>query len=308
MTEGNGIATLWGALRIEETMEKSELVIYEKPDLSRPWLIAGYKGWIDAGDVSSGCVAFLREKFRAQRFAEILSDGFYQFADSRPAVVVEGGLIRRIEFPRNEFFYWKNKPPRPDLILFIGHEPHLRWKAFTDLFLKLAIEFRIERLVTIGGLYDQVAHTIPRKVSTVASSNRLLDDLLAHGVDLIDYTGPGSHVSILHKSAETKGIDSFMLWGRVPHYLQMRSPGDSLAILQLLSRLVPFEIDLDPLRDDAVLAEQQIRRAVEKKPELGSYIRQLESLQGANTPERTKPSDQVIVEAVITRDDKGDSQ
>lgn len=289
-------------------MEADELVLYERPDLSRPWLIAGYKGWIDAGDVSSGSVTFLRDKFEARRFAEILSDGFYQFRDSRPAVVVEGGLIRQIEFPRNEFFYWKNKPFLPDLILFIGLEPHLRWKAFTDLFLKLASQFEVERLVTIGGLYDQVAHTIPRKVSVVASNKRLLEDLLVHGVDLIDYAGPGGHVSILHKSAEIKGIDSFMLWGRVPHYLQMRSPRDSLAILQLLSRLVPFEIDLDELRDDAVLAEEQIRRAVEQKPELGSYIKQLESMQGTRSPEKTKPSDQVVIEALITRDGKGDNK
>jgi len=232
-------------------MRTSELVLHEKPDLSRPWLIAGYRGWIDAGDVSSGSVTFLREKLGAQRLGEILSDGFYQFSDSRPTVVVEGGLIQQIEFPRNEFFYWKNKISLPDLILFIGHEPHLRWKAFTDLFLELASQFQVERLVTIGGLYDQVPHTIPRRVSVVAGNEHLLKDLLAHRVDLIDYAGPGGHVSILHKSAEIKGIDSFMLWGRVPHYLQMRSPGDSLTILQLLARLVPFEIDLEELRDDS---------------------------------------------------------
>lgn len=289
-------------------METSEIVLYEKPELFRPWLIGGYKGWIDAGDVSSGSVTFLREKLGAQRFAEILSDGFYQFTDARPAVVVEGGLIRQIEFPRNEFFYWKNKPSLPDLVLFIGHEPHLRWKAFTDLVLKLASQFGTERLVTIGGLYDQIPHTIPRRVSVVASSARLLDDLLGHSVDLTDYAGPGGHVSILHKSAEIEGIDSFMLWGRVPHYLQMRSPADSLAVLELLSCLVPFEIDLDALRQDVLLAEEHIRRAVEKKPELQSYIKQLESMQGAKASEGRKSADQVIVEAVITRDDKGDSQ
>jgi len=81
-------------MRVEKTMETSELVLYERPDLNRPWLISGFKGWIDAGDVSSGSVTFLKDKLEARKFAEILSDGFYQFRDSRPAVVVEGGLIR----------------------------------------------------------------------------------------------------------------------------------------------------------------------------------------------------------------------
>ncbi|MBW2057305.1 MAG: PAC2 family protein [Deltaproteobacteria bacterium] len=286
-------------------MTSGELVVYERPNLFRPWLIGGYKGWIDAGEVSSGSVTFLRENLRARRFAEIRSDGFYQFGDSRPTVVVESGIIRRIDFPKNEFFYWKNTPPFSDIILFLGHEPHLRWKAFTNLVLRLAGQFRVERLVTIGGLYDQVPHTVARKVSVVASNTRLLEELIRHGVDLIDYAGPGGHVSVLHRSAEVKGIDSFMLWGRVPHYLQMRSPTDSLRILELLSCLVPFEIDLDMLREDALLAEQQIQRAVDKKPELQSYIKQLESTY-AKATEGARPSDQVIVEAVITRDDRGD--
>jgi len=88
----------------------------------------------------------------------------------------------------------------------------------------------------------------------------------------------------------------------------MRSPGDSLAVLQLLSRLVPFEIDMNTLIDDTVLTEKQIQRAVEQKPELASYIRQLESVQNANTTERPDPSDQVIIEAVITEDGKGDKK
>jgi proteasome assembly chaperone (PAC2) family protein len=289
-------------------METDELVLHEKPNLSRPWLIGGYKGWIDAGDVSSGSVTLVREQLGARRFAEILSDGFYQFKDMRPAVVVEGGLIRQIAFPKNEFFYWRNNPPLPDLILFLGHEPHLRWRAFTELLLRLAGQFGVERLVTVGGLYDQVAHTIPRKVSVVASNSRLLAELLPYGVDLIDYAGPGGHISVLQKSAQARGIGSIMLWGRVPHYLQMRSPRDSLAVLQLLSSLVPFEINLDSLRDDAILAEEQIRRAMDQKSELRAYVKQLESIHGAKDQEPPEPSNQVIIEAVITRDDKEDNK
>jgi hypothetical protein len=99
-----------------------------------------------------------------------------------------------------------------------------------------------------------------------------------------------------------------MLWGRVPHYLQMRSPKDSLAILELLSRLVPFEINVDLLRDDAAFADEQIRRAIEQKPELTSYVKQLESMEGPPAAEKTPHSKQVVIEAVITRDEKGDKK
>jgi proteasome assembly chaperone (PAC2) family protein len=291
-----------------KTMESRELIFHEKPDLTQPWLILGYKGWIDAGYVSSGTVTFLTRKLRARKFAEILSDGFYQFRDLRPEVVVEGGLIRHMEFPTNEFFYWKNSSGLPDLILFLGHEPHLRWRAFTDLLLQLASQLGAQRLVIIGGLYDQVPHTITRRVSVVASNSRLLGELLAHGVELIDYAGPGGQVSLLSQTAETRGIGSFMLWGRVPYYLQMRSPRDSFAILRLLSRLIPLEINLRELEEDAILTDEQIQQVIEQKPELRSHIKQLESIQGQKAMEQAPPSDPVIIEAVITRNDLGDKK
>lgn len=291
-----------------KTMKNSELIFDERPDLFRPWMIVGYKGWIDAGYVSSGSVTYLRKKLGGRRFAAIQPDGFYEFRELRPDVVVEGGLLRQIEFPKNEFFFWRNAPLHPDLILFIGHEPHIRWKVFTDLFLELAGELDVERLVIVGGLHDQVAHTVPRKISVVAGNQRLLEELLDHGVDVIDYAGPGGQVSLLHQAAQNKGIDSCMVWGRVPYYLQMRSPKDSLAVLRLLSALVPFEIDLKSLEEDVVLTDEQIRRAIEQKPELKSYIKQLESMGGGKTAGDPPPSDQVVIEAVITREDKEDKR
>jgi len=288
---------------------ETELIIHETPRLSRPWLIGGYEGWIDAGKVSSGSVTYLREIFKAQKFAEILSDGFHQFRDSRPRVVVENGLIREIEYPRNEFFYWKNKGLSPDLILFLGNEPHVRWKAFVDLFLKLASRFGVERLVTIGGLYDQVVHTIPRKISVVASNPALLKDLLAHDVQMIDYAGPGSYVSLLQQRAETDGIGSFMLWGRVPPYIVMRSSWDCIHILELLAKLVPFEVDLSGLREEAKLIDEQLQKAVEEKPDLRTYVKQLESIHRSRQRKKSKSGDNVItIEAFLKHVDKGDKQ
>ena len=288
---------------------ENELLIHETPRLSRPWLIGGYEGWVDAGKVSSGSLTYLRESLKAQKFAEILSDGFHLFRDSRPKVVVEDGLIRQVEYPRNEFFYWRNSGLLPDLILFLGNEPHIRWKAFADLFLKLASRFGVERLVTIGGLYDQVVHTIPRKISVVASNPNLLNDLLAHNVQMIDYAGPGSYVSLLQERAETYGIGSFMLWGRVPPYVGMRSSWDCIQILELLAKLVPFEVDLSELREEAELIDEQLKKAVEEKPDLRTYVKQLESIHRSRHPKKSKSGDNVVtIEAFLKHVDKEDKE
>ncbi|MCK5552433.1 MAG: PAC2 family protein [Deltaproteobacteria bacterium] len=288
---------------------ETELIIHETPQLSRPWLIGGYEGWIDAGKVSSGSVTYLKQTLRARKFAEILSDGFHQFKDFRPRVVVEDGLIRQVDYPKNEFFYWKNRKSSPDLILFIGHEPHLRWKAFTDLLVELAGRFGVERLITVGGFYDQVVHTIPRKISVVAGSHDLLEELLAHDVEMIDYAGPGSFVSLLQERAKTDGIGSFMLWGRVPPYIKTSSPWDSVRILELLSKLVPFEVDLRGLRAEAKLLDEELQKAVEEKPDLKSYVKQVESMYRSRHPEKSKSGNNVVtIEAFLKTIDKGDKK
>jgi proteasome assembly chaperone (PAC2) family protein len=288
---------------------ENELIIHEKPNLHHPWLIGGYEGWIDAGKVSSGSVTYLKDTLRAQRFAEILADGFHDFKDFRPRVVVEDGLVREVDYPKNEFFYWKNKDSLPDLILFTGHDPHVRWKAFTDLVVKLAVRFGVERLVTIGGLYDQVVHTIPRKISVVAGTAEVLQELLGHDVVTIDYAGPGSHVSLLQGQAQANGIGSFMLWGRVPPYIKSSSPWDSIQILELLSKLVPFKIDLRGLRAEAKLTDEQLQKAVEEKPDLKTYVKQMESIHRSRHPEKSKPGDNVItIEAFLKHLDKGEKK
>jgi proteasome assembly chaperone (PAC2) family protein len=288
---------------------ETELIIHETPQLSRPWLIGGYEGWIDAGKVSSGSVTYLKQTLRARKFAEILSDGFHQFKDFRPRVVVEDGLIRQVDYPKNEFFYWKNKKSSPDLILFIGHEPHLRWKTFTDLLVELAVRFSVERLITVGGLYDQVVHTIPRKISVVAASRDLLEELLTHDVEMIDYAGPGSFVSLLQEHAKTDGIGSFMLWGRVPPYIKTSSPWDSVRILELLSKLVPFEVDLRGLQAEAKLLDEELQKAVEEKPDLKTYVKQVESMHRSRHPEKSKSGNNfVTIEAFLKTVDKGEKK
>ncbi len=288
---------------------ENELIIHKNPHLHHPWLIGGYEGWIDAGKVSSGSLTYLKDTLRAQRFAEILADGFHDFKDFRPRVVVEDGLIRDVDYPKNEFFYWKNKDSLPDLILFIGHDPHVRWKAFTDLVVKLAVRFGVERLVTIGGLYDQVVHTIRRKISVVAGTSEILQELLEHDVVTIDYAGPGSHVSLLQGQAQANGIGSFMLWGRVPPYIKSSSPWDSVQILELLSKLVPFKIDLRGLRAEAKLTDEQLQKAVEEKPDLKTYVKQMESMHRSRHREKSKSGDNVItIEAFLKHLDKGEKK
>jgi proteasome assembly chaperone (PAC2) family protein len=83
------------------------LILYETPKLKEPYLVAGFAGWPNAGEVATGAVGYLKDKLQATRFAELSPEEYYDFTSQRPAVAVEGGLLKALSFPANEFFYWK---------------------------------------------------------------------------------------------------------------------------------------------------------------------------------------------------------
>ena len=112
------------------------LIIQDKPELIAPYIMVGLKGWLNAGEVSTGSIDYLRRKLGARPFASIEPTGFYiyQIPSStaeqtmRPLVKIKEGLVKKLDLPRNEFFFWKSGAAH-DLILFLGVEPNLDWPA-----------------------------------------------------------------------------------------------------------------------------------------------------------------------------------
>jgi hypothetical protein len=77
-------------------------------------------------------------KCSAQPLASIESDAFYDFQTVRPYVSLVGGVIQGLSWPTNEFGAARVDNASHDLILFVGMEPNLRWKTFTELIVEVA--------------------------------------------------------------------------------------------------------------------------------------------------------------------------
>ena len=253
-----------------------DIVIYHLPELSSPYLTAGFAGWPNAAEVSTGAVGYLKDKLAVEKFAEIRPDDFYDFSSLRPLTTIDDSFVRGVKPPSNEFFYWRNEKYAHDLIIFLGIEPHLKWNRYVDSILDLAEQLGVGRIYTVGGLYDRLPHTREPKVSGVVNEPGLREELLRYGIELANYQGPSSVHTLLLVASARRNIKAFTLWGHAPHYIPVHNSKVSYHVLRKLTQMLQIEIDLEDLRVASEYLDEQLERAIERNPELGEYVRKLE--------------------------------
>src|SRR5437660_3414113 len=200
----------------------SELIVSSRPELSRPVLIAAFRGWNDGGQGATLGGGFLAKEWGAEQFAEIDSENFYDFQAVRPNVSLEDGMTRKLEWPSNTFLHAPIPGLDRDAVILLGVEPNLRWKTYTQLVLGLTQELVVHLVVTLGSLLADVPHTRPAPVSAAASEPSLVEDL---GVEPSRYEGPNDIVGVLLDACRQAELPSGSLWAAVPHYVSIsRSP------------------------------------------------------------------------------------
>ncbi len=254
-----------------------EILYTEKPNLNRPYLIMGFEGWPNAGEVSSLALQHLVDSLKARKFASVPTENFYQISSLRPMAVIKDGRLVELKSPGNHFYYVKNVFSN-DLILFYGVEPHLRWDRFADLILDLAERFRVMQILTIGGTYDYIPHTFPPMVSALFNHEELREKLVQAGLGLTEYSGPISIHTFVLEAAKKRDLKAVSLWGHAPQYLQTKNIKVVCSVLRKLIDLTKIEVDLSELERAAEYFDQQVNHLVAEDPKLQEVISKLEEV------------------------------
>ena len=251
-----------------------ELRIDHQPELTRPVLVAAFRGWNDGAQAASLAAGYLAKTWGAERFAEVDPENFFDFQAARPHVSLEEGLTRRIDWPETVFYHARPEGLDRDVVLLLGIEPNLRWRTFTDLVVGLAEELGIELLITLGALLADVPHTRPAPVTGSATDKELVERL---GLSASRYEGPTGIVGVLHDVCGKRGIASASLWAAVPHYVSLTpSPRGALALCERLGSVLGIEIDAGELEEAAANYEEQVSEAVASDEETAAYVDELE--------------------------------
>ena len=267
------------------------LIVSEFPENSVERMVVAFRGWPDAGDAATATLSYLLTTFDAEKFAEIDPEEFFNFAQERPRSTRSKDGTRHLQWPANEFYLWRGSPHSPPAVLYLGTEPHLRWRTFSSLVADVARRCGVKSVVHIGALLDAVPHTRTIRFTGTSTNRNIQASFDKSNIRSSNYQGPSGITLPISESLAARGISYTSLWGHVSHYLHA-TPNFrvSLGLARYLTDMLAMPIDLGKLYSMADVFDREVEKVIAEDEQLGKYIVTLEERYDAASDNREMPN------------------
>jgi hypothetical protein len=240
-------------------------------------LIAAFEGWNDAADAATNAVEHLERLWRVRPVAAIDPDDYYDFQVNRPTVRLVDGVTRSIEWPTSRIGL--GDAADGQVVLLRGLEPNMRWRAFCNELIELALSLDVDRVVCLAALLADVPHTRPIEVAGSAADDEMAEAL---GLTHSRYEGPTGVVSVFHDMAAKAGLRPVTFWASVPHYVgQPPCPKATLALLNRIEEALDVVVPLGDLPEEAKAWERGVDELAREDTEIADYVASLEQREDA---------------------------
>ena len=251
-----------------------DVIWHRKPLLSEPVAVLAFEGWSDAGNTASGCIENLSGTFDIEPFAELNSEGFYNYQMRRPIIELKNIGERNFHWPQTSFYSIEDYKLKNDLILVFGEEPSMKWKKYSQNISEVLIELGVKRAVTLGAFFGQVAHTLPVPIFGVSDDPTFNSRF---NVLPTNYSGPTGITSVVGHDLRSNGIETSGLWAAVPHYLSSGAyPKGIGALMNKTSEILKIDIDDSGIQSEGQQFDTKISKAMENSEDLAEYVSKLE--------------------------------
>ena len=234
-----------------------------EPTLTHPVLIAGFTGWNDAGDASSVALRTMIEAWGANALAEIDPEPFTDFATVRPQIKLDDNRQRNIVWPT--VGVWSVSLPGTDVILVLGPEPALRWRAFSDQIVGICDRFGVAMAVSLGALLADVPHSRPVQLIGTATDETLIERF---ELQRSQYEGPTGIVGVLHDALHRAGLATASLWAAVPGY----------ALIERVCTMIGTPAPLQTLAAGAADYDAHVAALIGDDDDMAEYLSRLEEI------------------------------
>jgi predicted ATP-grasp superfamily ATP-dependent carboligase len=261
--------------------ERLELQLTETPALRAPVLLAAFAGWGDGAVAGTGAVQYVIGKHDAERLGAFDSDEIYQYTTTRPVSLRREDGERELAWPGLELYACRLPDAPHDVLLLVGPEPDLRWRALSEAIVDAAQRFETSAVVVLGSYWDQVTHLGQPLLSGRAADGVMRQALHALDVGESRYQGPTGFPSALLDACARRDLPAAGVSARAPHYAQgIVHPQLSWALLRTVERLADLGFDLAKLEEAGQEQARLLTERVQQEPKLWQYVQMIAAQHG----------------------------
>lgn len=249
---------------------KSIIKIIRKVQLREPYFIAAWPGM---GNVALKTASYLVEALRAKKFAVLdTPDLFYP-----DQAWVSEGIVEAPRFPKGKFYFLKGLNSKPlqafsrrvsnkDLIIFISEaQPSSdRGYFYSHKVMEMAESLHAKKVFTFAAMPVPIEHTQIPNVWFTATNRTLSLEMKKFKAKRMDSGQISGLNGLLLAVAKERGQDGICLSAEIPLYtVHIDNPKASLAILEVLVKILPLEINLEELKSQAKFQEEEIDKLID---------------------------------------------
>jgi hypothetical protein len=246
--------------------------LVDRPVLQDPVLVVALDGWIDAGYAAATASAHLVALLDPTVVARFDVDALIDHRSRRPIVHLVEGVNTGLTWPRLELRHGRDGDGR-DLLLLLGSEPDVRWRAFTEQVVALASELGVRLVVGLGAFPAPVPHTRAVRLASTATTPELAATVPVRAT--LDV--PAGVEAALERACAEAALPAIGLWAQVPHYLvNMTYPAASAALVDGLAELAGRRLDSTALHEAATALRTRVDELVTGNPEHVEMVQALE--------------------------------
>lgn len=232
-------------------------------------------GFVDAGSAASGAVQALLTDHERVDVAHFDADALLDHRSRRPTMHFDTDRWVGYDAPHiTVSLLRRHDDPGQALLLMHGSEPDYRWEAFARSVGALVEQLGVRLVVGMSAIPMGVPHTRPAGVITHGTRAELVRGRRAW---IGQVRVPGYVGALLEYRLGEAGTDAMAFTVNVPHYVASSEYPDAAAVLlEHLSGVSGFPIDVDGLRVRAVQTRGEIDAEVAKSPEVSAVVTALE--------------------------------
>jgi hypothetical protein len=243
-----------------------------RPQLEDPVLVVALDGWIDAGFAAATAAAHIVSLLDPIVVARFDVDILVDHRSRRPITHLVEGVNTGLTWPHLELRHGTD-PDGRDVLLLLGSEPDVRWRAFCEQVVALVADLGVHLVVGLGAFPAPVPHTRTLRLASTATTPELAARVPVRAT--LDV--PAGVQAAIERTCADAGLPAIGIWAQVPHYLvNMTYPAASAALVDGLADLAGLRLDSTPLHDTAVALRARVDELVAGNPEHAEMVRALE--------------------------------